>query len=264
MLAVIGGTGVYDPYVLSDVRDTDVKTVYGETKIKIGTFKDKEVVFMNRHGKEHSIPPHLVNYRANIAALKKLGVKNILATAAVGSLNPNMKPGEFVLVDQFLDFTKNRQHTFFEGGENGVVHVDVTEPYCKRLRNVIAKCANQMNLPVHEGGVYVTTEGPRYETPAEIKMFRQLGGDLVGMTGVPEVVLAREAGICYASICMITNQAAGISPRPLTHQEVLDVMAQNSKKMRGLLMRVIESLIFDEECSCQNAVDIPMDKLIEG
>ena len=159
---------------------------------------------------------------------------------------------------------KNRQHTFFEGGENGVVHVDVTEPYCKRLRNVIAKCANQMNLPVHEGGVYVTTEGPRYETPAEIKMFRQLGGDLVGMTGVPEVVLAREAGICYASICMITNQAAGISPRPLTHQEVLDVMAQNSKKMRGLLMRVIESLIFDEECSCQNAVDIPMDKLIEG
>ena len=264
MLAIIGGTGVYDPSMLSDIKDIDVRTVYGDVEVKVGKFKDKEVVFMNRHGKGHSIPPHLVNYRANIAGLKKLGVKNILATAAVGSLNPDMKPGEFVLVDQFLDFTKNRKHTFFEGGKNGVVHVDVTEPYCKRLRSVIAKCANEMNLPIHEGGVYVTTEGPRYETPAEIRMFRQLGGDLVGMTGVPEVVLAREAGMCYASICMVTNQAAGISPTPLTHQEVLDVMAQNSKKMRELLMKVIESLSFDEDCGCRNAIDVPMDKLIEG
>lgn len=264
MLAIIGGTGVYDPDLLSNISDISVSTPYGDITVKSGDYKGKKVVFMNRHGAGHSVPPHLVNYRANIAGLKKLGVKNILATAAVGSLNPDMNPGDFVLADQFLDFTKCREHTFFEGGEQGVVHVDVTDPYCPQLRRSIAQSAGKLNLPVHQGGVYVTTEGPRYETPAEIKMYRQLGGDLVGMTGVPEVVLAREAEMCYAVICMVTNQAAGISPTPLTHQEVLDIMAQNAENMRSLLMSTIDILTPDNQCACQSAVGVPIHQLLKG
>ncbi|MCL0081071.1 S-methyl-5'-thioadenosine phosphorylase [Peptococcaceae bacterium] len=264
MLAIIGGTGVYNPDLLANERDISVSTPYGDITVKSGDYQGQQIIFMNRHGAGHSVPPHLVNYRANIAGLKKLGVKNILATAAVGSLNPEMKPGDFVLVDQFLDFTKCRQHTFFEGGEQGVVHVDVTDPYCPQLRRSLAQSAGKLNLPVHQGGVYVTTEGPRYETPAEIKMYRQFGGDLVGMTGVPEVVLAREAAICYAVICMVTNQAAGISPTPLTHQEVLDIMAQNAENMRSLLLTTIAGLTPDQQCACQSAVDVPIHQLLKG
>lgn len=263
-MAIIGGTGVYDPNILSNIRDVHVSTPFGDTVVKIGEYQGRDVVFMNRHGAEHSVPPHMVNYRANIAALKKLGVKSILATAAVGSLNPDMKPGHFVFCDQFLDFTKGRPSTFFEGGEQGVVHVDVTDPYCSELRKLMEKCAKSLDLTYHQGGVYVTTEGPRYETPAEIKMLHQLGGDLVGMTSVPEVVLAREAEICYATICMVTNFAAGISPTPLTHQEVLDIMAKNAVNLRKLAMGTLALIDPDRSCKCHTAVGGPMHELLKG
>lgn len=263
-MAIIGGTGVYDPNILENIRDESVSTPYGDITVKIGEYQGKAVAFLNRHGAGHSVPPHLVNYRANIAGLKKLGVKSIIATAAVGSLNPSMKPGDFVFVDQFLDFTKNRKSTFFEGGEHGVVHVDVTDPYCPELRKVMVEVASGLNLSYHKGGVYVTTEGPRYETPAEIKMFRLLGGDLVGMTSVPEVVLAREAEMCYATVCMVTNFAAGISEYPLTHKEVLDVMAQNSANLRKLAMGTIAKLSVDRTCRCHSAIEGRMDELLKG
>jgi len=254
-IAVIGGTGVYNPDIMTNVRNETVNTPYGEVQLKIGHYRGKPVAFMNRHGDDHSVPPHLVNYRANIAALKKLGVKTILATGAVGSLNPAMQPGHFVFVDQFLDFTKNRHNTFFDGGVAGVVHTDVTDPYCPELREILCRAARSLGLTAHPSGTYVCTEGPRFETAAEIKMFRLLGGDLVGMTGVPEASLAREGEMCYATIAMVTNYAAGISPTRLTHREVVDVMMQNVENIRKLIMQAIAWIDQDRGCACQKALD---------
>lgn len=253
-IAIIGGTGVYDPSILSGIREEKVETPFGSVKVKIGTYKGKQVAFMARHGEDHSVPPHLVNYRANIYGLRLLGVKNIFATAAVGSLNMGMEPGNFVFVDQFLDFTKSRPQTFVE---QGVVHLDMTDPYCPRLRGVLREAAGKQGLRYHTAGTYVCTEGPRFESPAEIRMFRQLGGDLVGMTSVPEVVLAREAEICYATIAMVTNYAAGISRTRLSHQEVVDIMGENAQNLRNLVMEAINSLDEDAPCLCQEPVQDP-------
>lgn len=254
-IAIIGGTGVYDPSILKNVHKDMVVTPYGEVTYESGEYADKQVAFIARHGSRHSIPPHLINYRANIWAMKKIGVSHIIATTAVGSLNLDMKPGEFVLVDQFLDFTKNRVNTFYEGGERGVVHLDVTEPYCPQLRANIKAAADDLGIAAHNGGVYVCTEGPRFETPAEIKMFEKLGGDLVGMTNVPEVVLAHEAEICYATVSMVTNFAAGISPQALTHHEVLETMAANSDKIKRLIMKSIENIdLKARNCGCPKAL----------
>ncbi|MEW6399583.1 MAG: S-methyl-5'-thioadenosine phosphorylase [Bacillota bacterium] len=252
-VAIIGGTGVYDPGLLEGREETTVTTPYGEARVSLGRFRGIEVGFLTRHGPHHSLPPHRVNYRANIRALRDLGFERVLATAAVGSLNPEMKPGEFVLVDQFVDFTRCRESTFFEGGEAGVVHVDFTEPYCPELRASLARAARELEIAAHEGGVYVCTEGPRFETPAEIRAFRILGGDLVGMTNVPEVVLAREANLCYALVAAVTNFAAGISPTPLTHEEVLQVMAANTARLRALLERAVEMVPPVRHCRCGRA-----------
>ena len=254
-IAIIGGTGVYDASIMSDIKDIIVSTPYGDVPIKTGSYRSRPLAFMNRHGDSHSLPPHLVNYRANIAALKKIGVKHILATAAVGSLNPAMQPGHFVFVDQFLDFTKYRPFTFFDGGDAGVVHTDMTQPYCAELRDVLSRAARSLRLPSHPVGTYVCTEGPRFETSAEIKMYRLLGGDLVGMTGVPEAPLAREAEICYASVAMVTNFAAGISPTNLTHQEVLDIMRHNSDNIRNMLMQTVLWIETDHPCNCHSGIE---------
>ncbi len=253
-IAIIGGTGVYDPRILDNIREQEIATPYGIVRFKSGEYAGKEVAFIPRHGSSHSIPPHLINYRANIWAIKKLGVQNIIATTAVGSLNLDMKPGDFVLIDQFLDFVKNRATTFYEGGERGVVHVDVTAPYCPTVRNVLTAAAANLSISLHQQGTYVCTEGPRFETPAEIKMFAKLGGDVVGMTNVPEVVLAREAEICYATVSMVTNFAAGISPQPLTHHEVLETMEGNAENIKQLIMAAISRLDTDIDCSCKHAL----------
>ena len=253
-IAIIGGTGLYDPRILDNIREDRVVTPYGEVEYKVGEYAGKAVAFIPRHGSKHSIPPHLINYRANIWAMKKIGVQSIIATTAVGSLNRDMPPGHFVLTDQFLDFTKNRVTTFYEGGDRGVVHVDVTEPYCPALRAVLHKAAVDNGIPVNARGTYVCAEGPRFETPAEIKAFALLGGDIVGMTNVPEVTLAREAEMCYATVSMVTNFAAGISPQPLTHGEVLDAMRTNLENIKTLVMATIESLDPEAPCACRRAL----------
>lgn len=254
LLAVIGGTGVYDPSMFDDISTLSCMTPYGEITCTKGSYKGKDVIFMPRHGANHSIPPHLINYRANIWGLKKLGVTNIISTTAVGSLNKEFGPGYFVLPDQFLDFTKNRKSTFFEGGAKGVVHVDVTDPYCKATRSILEKVGKDLGLKVHNSGTYVCTEGPRFETPAEIKMFALLGGDLVGMTNVPEVTLAREAEMCYATISMVTNYAAGISTEALTHHEVLEEMAKNSAALKEFILASIDAIYGDDHCLCHSAL----------
>lgn len=250
-IAIIGGSGVYDPRILENTREERVETPYGVAALKVGTYQGEEVGFMPRHGEKHSVPPHKVNYRANIWALKELGVERVMATAAVGSVNPAMKPGDFVIVDDFLDFTKTRVYTFFDGDEMGVVHTDFTEPYCQEVRGVLLRAARELRIPVHDGGVYVCMEGPRYETPAEIRMVQRLGGDLVGMTNAPEVVLAKELGLCYGLVAMVTNLAAGISPVPLAHQEVLAVMDANAEKIKSLAMRTIEVMPRERRCCCR-------------
>lgn len=251
-VAIIGGTGVYNPKILDNVKEIEEKTIYGSVQVMTGTYKGQELIFIPRHGSKHSVPPHLINYRANIKALQQLKVTDIIATAAVGSLHYEHKPGDFVLPDQFLDFTKNRKTTFFEGGAEGVTHCDMTVPYCPEVRKVIEKVATNHKLRIHNGGTYVCTEGPRFETRAEIDMFKQLGGHLVGMTSVPEVCLARELGICYANISIITNFAAGISPTPLTHAEVVENMRESISKLRELIMESAILIGDIKQCDCQN------------
>lgn len=258
--AIIGGTGVYDPQIIESPERVEVRTPYGPTALLVGGYRGRRVGFMNRHGAGHAVPPHRVNYRANIWALRHLGAQRVLATAAVGSANPAMEPGQCVVVSDFIDWTRGRTYTFFEGGADGVVHTDVTEPYCREMRRALVDAARALGIPHHDGGVYVCTEGPRFETPAEIRAIRALGGDLVGMTNVPEVVLARELGLCYGLVALVTNKAAGMSGQPLTHEEVLEVMARNAEHVRRLAMAVIESVPAERGCGCKPAGPMPQMK----
>ena len=252
-IGIIGGTGFYEVGIFNEEKDLTQSTPYGPVSLKTGSYQGRDVVFMARHGVSHTVPPHLVNYRANIWALREIGVTKVIATAAVGSLQKDLKPGDIVLIDQFLDFTKCRPQTFFEGNEDGVLHVDVTDPYCPGLRSEIYQAAGRLQVRLNNGGTYVCTEGPRYETPAEIRMFRSLGGDVVGMTSVPEVVLAREASLCYATIALVTNYAAGISTRPLSHQEVLAAMDSAQGVLRQIILAVLEDASESRPCGCSQA-----------
>ncbi len=253
-IAVIGGSGFYD-LDLGEVEQVTIDTMYGQAQANIGLLEGKRVAFMPRHGPGHTVPPHLVKDRANIAALEKIGVNKVLATVSVGSLNMDMEPGHLVVVDQFIDFTRSRPLTFYEGGQSGVVHTDMTNPYCSQLRELLIKVSKGLNRMVHSHGVYVCTEGPRFESSAEINMFRILGGDMVGMTNVPEVVLAREKGLCYAAVAVVTNYAAGISPRPLSHDEVLAEMSCSRTDLMELLRQVIKDASTEKNCLCCGAGD---------
>ena len=254
LLAIIGGTGVYDLSIFEQVKEEIVQTPYGDRSILIGTVGTKKVAFMTRHGEGHKIPPHQINYRGNIFALKKLGVTNIIATTAVGSLDAEVGPGTFVFCDQFLDFTRNRVLTFFDGAPLPVVHVDVSHPYCEILRAELIDIAQEKELSFRATGTYVCTEGPRFESPAEVSFYGKIGGTVVGMTGIPEAVLAREAEICYTTISMVTNLGAGISKINLTHEEVLQVMEENKKNFHGLISLAIQKWAEKGECSCQSSL----------
>lgn len=246
-LAIIGGTGVYE--LGGGGQAEAIATPYGEAAVSRLRLDGREVLFLARHGTGHGVPPHRVNYRANIWALRALGVTEVLATQAVGSINPHMAPGHFALLAQFLDFTKCRPSTFFDGADARVVHVDMTHPYCHRLNGHVLRAGAFLDDQLHSDAVYACTEGPRFETAAEIKAFRLLGADVVGMTNVPEVVLAREAGLCYTSICIVCNWGAGMSDVPLTHEEVLAMMSERTPALRELLLRVTQCMEV-AECDC--------------
>ncbi len=258
-LAVIGGTGFYHPGILQDSRELTIKTVFGEALLIAGTYRGVPLVFLARHGKQHALPPHRINYRANIAALKKIGVQRVLSTTAVGSLQERLTPGLLVITDQFIDFTKNRPQTFYDGGdEKGVVHTDFTDPYCPQIREHLKTTLSSKNIYYAGQGTYLCTEGPRYETPAEIKAYALLGADLVGMTNVPEVTLAREAGLCYANLSLVTNFAAGISPNSLNHQEVVEMMQEKLAVIREVLLETLISLPAERRCCCWQEEDYPL------
>lgn len=250
-IGLIAGSGLEHLY--EQRRPTAVNTQYGYAPVFLLEAEGREVVFLPRHGRGHSIPPHRINYRANIRALQSLGCSCIIATNAVGSLNASMQPGEFVLCDQLLDFTKTRPNTFFDGEDGEVRHVDVTEPYCGRLRALLATtCRAALDEEPHDAGTYVCCEGPRFETAAEVAMFANLGGDVVGMTGVPEAILAREAGLCYATICVVSNMAAGISAEQITHQEVVELMDRRRPALHDLLRAALAAVEDDRSCGCRS------------
>ena len=254
-IAIIGGTGIYSPEALQSFEEKVIDTPYGQALCNIGELAGNQVVFITRHGVGHKTAPHKVNYRANIWALKSLGTEEIFATTAVGSLNPEMKAGHFVVCSNVLDFTKSRINTFYDTPERGVVHVDFSYPYCPCVRERVIRCLEKLDIPFHKEGVYVATEGPRFESAAEIKAYAMLGGDLVGMTNMPECILAREAEMCYSTCSIVTNMAAGISPTPLSHMEVVEAMGKSINNMNKL----IAAFINDNEpvaanCGCHTAL----------
>ena len=254
-IGIIGGTGIYDSGKILGLKEKLIYTPYGKVKLNLGSIAGNRVAFMNRHGIDHGTPPHKVNYKANIFALKLVGCEEIFATTAVGSLNPNMKPGEFVVCSNIIDFTQNRDNTFFDGMLRGVAHVDFTYPYCETCRQRAIRNLEKLGLPFHREGVYVCTEGPRFETAAEVKLFASWGGDVVGMTNMPESVLAREAEMCYTTVSIVTNMGAGISPKPLSHKEVVAAMVDSVNNMNRLISCYIaDNDPIEEQCHCRNCM----------
>ncbi|MHB1067572.1 MAG: S-methyl-5'-thioinosine phosphorylase [Candidatus Nanopelagicales bacterium] len=231
-LGIIAGTGFYALESLTDPREEVVDTAYGPARILAGGWHGRPAVFATRHGADHSVPPHLVNYRAIVTALAGAGVREILAVNVVGGIGHG--PGDLVVVDDFLDFTKGRPGTFIDG-TGPVEHVDVSQPYDERLRGVLVRAAEASGQPVAEHGVYACFEGPRFETRAEIRLARTAGATVVGMTGVPEVVLAREAGIPYASLCLVVNPAVGESGEAVTMAEIERVIADGRARVMAIL-----------------------------
>ncbi len=250
--AVIGGTGVYN--LSQNSRSETVKTEYGIVEVDIVNIDGEDIVFLARHGKNHSFPPHLVNYRANMKALEQLGVKFIYATVAVGSCNELYNPGDIVVIKDFIDFTKSRPLTFYEGGEEGVRHTDMSSPYCYNLTNIFYKIAEENNMQIKGKAVYVCTEGPRFETEHEIKMFMQLGGDVVGMTNVPEVVLAKELGMCYLAVGIITNWCTGVKKGAIEFHDIENSITKNKELITRSFLKSLKEDLHQNNCSCSKAI----------
>ncbi|HSH84384.1 MAG TPA: S-methyl-5'-thioinosine phosphorylase [Guyparkeria sp.] len=245
-LAIIGGTGLSQIEGIEGVRHQVVSTPYGEPSgpLSIGRMQGCNVVFLPRHGYNHRIPPHQINYRANIWALRELGVDGILAMSAVGGINPDMGPGTLLVPDQLIDYTWGRPSTYYEGDLDTVTHVDFTYPYDQSLRQAFLRAGEVFGLPMIDGGTYGATQGPRLETAAEIRKLERDGCDVVGMTGMPEAILAREAGIKYASLNVVGNWAAGVHEGEAASMEEVE-------KTLSLLMRqarkVLRQILNDED-----------------
>ena len=253
-IGIFGGTGIYDSGLLNDSKEITIETPYGKTSdsITIGEFNGRKVAFMPRHGKKHTIPPHLINFRANIWAFKELGVKRIIAPSAVGSLKEDFQPGHFALPSQFIDFTKSRKGTFSENGR--VIHISVADPFCPELQNVVLDAVKDQEIEIHKDCTYVCIEGPRFSTKAESKFIRTTGADIIGMTLVPECQLAREAQICYVSISTITDYDVW-AEKPVTAKEVMETLAKNVEMTKKILTIVINQIPEQKSCSCERALE---------
>jgi 5'-methylthioadenosine phosphorylase len=254
-IGVIGGSGLYEIKGFTLKRKRRISTPFGKPSehYLIGKISNNEVVFLPRHGKHHDIPPHMINYRANIWGFKELGVNRILSISAVGGIKKGLRPGDIVLLDQVLDMTRDRVSTFYDG-KNGVVHIDFSEPYCAELRALLLKAGKGVKTDLKNGGTYVAVEGPRLESAAEIKSFGVLGGDVVGMTGMPEASLARELEICYAGLSVVANYAAGISKSKLTVAEVMEAMKDTTERIKRLLKNTFSLIPEERKCRCKDAL----------
>jgi len=249
-IAIIGGSGL--EALIRGAEQIRVGTSFGlPPPISLFEIGKKEVAFLPRHGLEHSLPPHRINYRANISALHQLGVKRIISTNAVGAINFDMMPGDIVIPHDFVDFCRLRPVTFYD---EKPVHVDMSQPYCPEIRSVLEKQAKASGVKTWDKAVLVCTEGPRFETPAEINMFRQLGCDIVGMTGSLEAVLARELEICYATLCYVSNRAAGMQEQ-LTAKEVRETAQHVAPIIQQILIETVRHLPTARHCPCSHALE---------
>jgi 5'-methylthioadenosine phosphorylase len=253
-IGIIGGTGLYDPELLKNVEEVKVDTPYGDPSdsITIGDLAGRCVAFLPRHGKKHTIRPTDVNSRANIFALKKLGVTRILAPSAVGSLKEDYKPGDIVFVDQFIDRTTKREQSFYTGAK--VCHISVAEPMCPELRRTLIATAKNMGIRAHDTGTYICIEGPRFSTKAESKLFRSWDADIIGMTLVPECVLAREAEVCYASISTVTDYDVW-KDHPVCADEVVATMKASVEKVKRIILEAVARIPKEQVCECKNALN---------
>ncbi len=243
-IGIIGGSGLDDPDIVRDANAIKVNTPFGapSSVLMNGKIGAAEVVVIARHGKNHRLSPTQVNYRANIQALKDQGVTHIIATTACGSLRTAIGRGDFVIPDQFIDFTRHRQTTFFESFENGAKHTPMAEPFDANLRRALLEASQTLGFRSHDGGVVVTIEGPRFSTKAESRMFRLWGGDIINMSVAPEVILANEAGIPYAAVAMSTDYDCWKEDEaPVSWEEILTVFNQNADRVKKLLVSVISN-----------------------
>jgi 5'-methylthioadenosine phosphorylase len=242
-IGIIGGSGLDNPEILKEARDFDVQTPYGKpsSPLKEGKIGEVSVVLLARHGREHTIPPTQVNYRANISALKAHGCTHIIATTAVGSLREEIGRGHLVILDQFIDFTRHRSITFYEEFKPHTPnHVAMAEPFSKELREILIETSRELKLTCHEKGTVITIEGPRFSTKAESHMFRAWGADVINMSIAPECILANEAGIPYAAVAMSTDYDCWKEDEePVTWEAVLKIFAENVEKVIGLLLNSI-------------------------
>jgi 5'-methylthioadenosine phosphorylase len=244
MLGIIGGSGLTQLSNLQSMRREVVRTPYGDASgaVTMGKLNGRDVAFIARHGYGHTIPPHAVNYRANIWALHSLGVRRVVSVASVGGIRADMKPGAIAVPHQVIDYTWGRKQTFFDGPDQPVTHVDFTHPYCEELRAALLRSARAARLAVVADGVYAATQGPRLESAAEIDRLQRDGADLVGMTGMPETGLAREIGLCYATVAVIVNWAAGRGDsKEAVHLDAIRaVLTEAMAKVRLLLEKLVE------------------------
>ena len=256
-IGIFGGTGIYDSGLLENAQEVDIDTPYGKPSdtITVGIFKGRKIAFLPRHGKKHTIPPHMINFKANIWAFKELGVTRIIAPSAVGSLKEELEPGHFALPSQFLDFTKSRDGSF--SNEGRVIHISVADPFCPELQEIVSETANNQGLTLHKDCTYACIEGPRFSTKAESRFYKSTGSDIIGMTLVPECQLAREAQMCYVSISTVTDYDVW-AEKPVTAKEVMETLSKNVQATKKLLAKLIENMPEDfatkRTCSCEKAL----------
>jgi len=255
-VGVFGGSGFYS--FLKSRELVDIDTPYGKPsdKIVIGDLGGARVAFLPRHGASHSIPPHKINYRANVYAMKELGVKQLFSPCAAGSLQPDVVPGDFVICDQFVDRTNSRIDTFYDGPHT--THISTADPYCPDLRNIVIKAAGELGIKHHKNGTVVVIQGPRFSTRAESRWYSSQGWEVINMTQYPEVTLARELEICFVNISLITDYDAGLegnsSIKPVTTGDVVKIFKDNNEKIRKLLFKAIPEVSSKRKCICSSAL----------
>jgi 5'-methylthioadenosine phosphorylase len=254
VIGVFGGSGFYR--FLDDVEEMPVATPYGppSAPVRVGTIEGIDVAFMPRHGDEHSLPPHRINYRANVWAMREVGVRRIVGPCACGSLKPELEPGTFVICDQFVDRTQARESTFYDGPQT--THVSAADPYCPQMRQVLTECARELEIPVVESGTMVVIQGPRFSTRAESRWYAGSGFDVIGMTQYPEAWLARELQLCYANVSLVTDYDVGVAGgEPVSADAVFGVFSKNLDRLRALLFRAVPRIGPQPDDICASALD---------
>ena len=255
-VGIFGGSGFYR--FLDDVEEVALDTPYGppSARIRLGQIDGTGVAFMPRHGDEHTLPPHRINYRANVWAMKEVGVRRILGPSACGALRAELEPGTFVLCDQFVDRTRGREDTFYDGPQT--THVSAADPYCPGLRKTLAQCAEELEIPVVEGGTVVVIQGPRFSTRAESRWFSSAGWDVVNMTQYPEAWLARELELCYANVSLVTDYDVGFEGMPdvpaVSARTAYAVFEENLEKLRELLFAAVPRIGAQPDDACATAL----------